>query len=58
MVNATDDFQDHSKVINACSDLLVEIFGEHGRHARAAIGVASLPVNLSVEIEMVVEIVD
>ena len=58
MVNATDDFQDHSKVINGCSDLLVEVFGERGRHARAAVGVASLPVNLSVEIEMVVEIAD
>ena len=58
MVNATDDFEDHSKVINGCSDLLVELFGERGRHARAAIGVASLPVNLSVEIEMIVEIAD
>ena len=41
MVNATEDFTEHSKVINGCSDLLVDVFGERGRHARVAVGVAS-----------------
>ena len=58
MVNAVDDFTGHSQVINGCSDLLVAVFGERGRHARAAVGVASLPLNLTVEIEMIVEIAD
>lgn len=58
MVNATEEFKDHSKVINGCSDLLIEIFGERGRHARAAVGMASLPLNLTVEIEMIVEVTD
>jgi enamine deaminase RidA (YjgF/YER057c/UK114 family) len=56
MVNATEDFQQHPRVINGCSDLLVAVFGDRGRHARAAVGMASLPVNLAVEIEMVVEV--
>jgi enamine deaminase RidA (YjgF/YER057c/UK114 family) len=56
MVNATDSFTDHSKVINGCSDLLVEVFGEKGRHARAACGFSSLPLGSAVEIEMIVEI--
>lgn len=55
-VNATDDFQGQSQVINGCSDLLVALFGDRGRHARAAIGVASLPLGAVVEIEMVVEV--
>jgi enamine deaminase RidA (YjgF/YER057c/UK114 family) len=55
-VNATDDFQGQSGVINGCSDLLVALFGDRGRHARAAIGVASLPLGAVVEIEMVVEV--
>ncbi len=46
----------HSQVINGCSDLLVEVFGEKGRHARAASGFVSLPVGACVEIEMIVEI--
>jgi len=58
MVNATEEFKDHSKVINGCSDLLIEIFGERGHHARAAVGMASLPLNLTVEIEMIVEVSD
>ncbi len=58
MVNAAEEFTEHSKVINGCSDLLVEIFGERGRHARAAVGMASLPLNLTVEIEMIVEVSD
>lgn len=56
IVNATDDFTQHSQVINGASDLLVDVFGERGRHARAAIGAASLPIGLTVEIEMIVEI--
>jgi enamine deaminase RidA (YjgF/YER057c/UK114 family) len=55
-VNATDDFQDHPKVINGCSDLLVEVFGETGKHARSAVGVSSLPLNITVEIEAIFEI--
>jgi enamine deaminase RidA (YjgF/YER057c/UK114 family) len=55
-VNATPDFQDHPAVINGCSDLLVEVFGERGRHARSAVGVSGLPVNLSVEIEAIFEV--
>jgi enamine deaminase RidA (YjgF/YER057c/UK114 family) len=58
MVNATDTFDQHPKVINGCSDLLVEVFGEHGKHARAAVGMASLPFNWTVEIEMVVEVAE
>jgi enamine deaminase RidA (YjgF/YER057c/UK114 family) len=56
MVNATETFTDHPKVVNGCSDLMVAVFGERGKHARAAVGMASLPVNLSVEIEMIVEV--
>ena len=55
-VNASDDFQDHPKVINGCSDLMVEVFGDNGRHARSAIGVSSLPQNITVEIEAIFEI--
>jgi len=58
MVNATEEFTEHSKVINGCSDLLVEVFGERGRHARAAVGMASLPLGFAVEIEMIVEVAD
>lgn len=56
MVNSDPSFTDQPKVINGCSDLLVEVFGERGRHARAAVGMASLPVGIAVEIEMVVEV--
>jgi len=58
MVNATEAFDQHPKVINGCSDLLVKVFGERGKHARAAVGMASLPFNWTVEIEMVVEVAD
>src|ERR1700761_446159 len=51
MVNATPEFGDHPKVINGCSDLFVEVFGEAGRHARSAVGMGSLPGGISVEIE-------
>ena len=55
-VNAVDDFKAQPQVINGCSDLLVAVFGDKGRHARAALGVASLPLGALVEIEMVVEV--
>ena len=58
MVNATPDFVDPPKVINGCSDLLVEVLGERGRHARSAVGMATLPNGMSVEIEAVMRIVD
>jgi len=56
MVAAPPEFGDHPKVINGCSDLLVEVFGEAGRHARSAVGMSSLPFGTPVEIEMVVEV--
>jgi enamine deaminase RidA (YjgF/YER057c/UK114 family) len=56
MVNATPDFADQPKVINGCSDLMVEVFGERGRHARSAVGMGSLPSGIPVEIEAVVEV--
>ena len=55
-VNSTKDFTEHPKVINAASDLLMKIFGEKGKHSRIAIGVSSLPLNATVEIDMIVEI--
>jgi enamine deaminase RidA (YjgF/YER057c/UK114 family) len=55
-VNCEPSFVDHVKVINAASDLLVNIFGEKGKHARAAVGVSSLPVDSTVELELIVEI--
>src|SRR5579872_4372021 len=55
-VASAPDFVDQSKVIDGASELLVEIFGEHGRHARSAIGVAVLPRNAPVEIEMIVAV--
>jgi enamine deaminase RidA (YjgF/YER057c/UK114 family) len=54
MVNAAPDFEDHPKVVNGCSDLFVEVFGEHGRHARSAVGMSSLPGGIPVEIEVIV----
>jgi enamine deaminase RidA (YjgF/YER057c/UK114 family) len=56
MVNAVPEFEDHPKVINGCSDLLVEVFGERGKHARSAVGMGSLPMGIPVEIECVVEV--
>ena len=56
MVNAEPDFKDHPIVINGCSDLFVEVFGEKGKHARSAVGMGSLPNNMAVEIEIIVEI--
>ena len=56
MVNAAPDFEDHPKVINGCSDLFVEVFGERGRHARSAVGMSSLPAGIPVEIEVIVAV--
>ena len=56
MVNADPSFTQHPAVMNGCSDLLVAVFGDAGRHARAAVGMASLPFDASVEIEMIVEL--
>jgi enamine deaminase RidA (YjgF/YER057c/UK114 family) len=56
MVNATPDFTEPPAVINGCSDTLVEVLGDRGRHTRSAFGVATLPGGVSVEIEAVVEI--
>lgn len=57
-VNSEPDFYGHPSVINGCSDLLVAIFGDKGRHSRTAMGAAALPLNVSVEINMVVEVED
>ena len=56
MVNADPDFGRQFIVANGASDLLVELYGESGRHARSAVGMGSLPLGASVEIEMVVEV--
>lgn len=56
MVNCTDDFTDQPKVMNGFSDLMVSLFGDKGRHARSSVGVNALPSNMTIEIEMVVEI--
>jgi enamine deaminase RidA (YjgF/YER057c/UK114 family) len=56
MVNCTEDFGQQPQVINGASDLLVNLFGEQGRHARSAVGMQMLPNNIPVEIEMIVEI--
>jgi enamine deaminase RidA (YjgF/YER057c/UK114 family) len=55
-INCDPSFIDHPKVINGASDLLVGVFGEKGKHARAAVGVSSLPLDSAVEIELVVEV--
>lgn len=56
MVNCTQDFTDQPKVINGFSDLMVEVFGERGKHARSAVGMHALPFNIAVEIELIVEV--
>ncbi len=53
MVNASEDFQHHPRVINGCSDLFVEIFGDHGRGTRSAVGMGSLPGNIATEVEAI-----
>jgi enamine deaminase RidA (YjgF/YER057c/UK114 family) len=57
-VNCTDDFTTQSKVVNGASDLLVAVFGESGKHARAAVGVSSLPAGAPVEIELIAELME
>lgn len=57
-VNSEPDFTDQPKVMNGASDLLVAVFGEKGRHSRSAVGMAQLPLNNAVEVEMIVEIED
>lgn len=56
MVNCTEDFKDQPKVINGYSDLMVEVFGEKGKHARSAVGMNALPLNIAVEVEVIVEV--
>jgi enamine deaminase RidA (YjgF/YER057c/UK114 family) len=56
MVNGTPDFGEQPKVINGCSDLFVEVFGEAGRHARSAVGMGSLPGDITVEIEAIFQV--
>ncbi len=56
MVNSAEGFGDQPKVINGFSDLMVEVFGEDGRHARSAVGMAALPMGIPVEIEMILEV--
>jgi enamine deaminase RidA (YjgF/YER057c/UK114 family) len=56
MVNAAPDFEDHPKVVNGCSDLFVEVFGDRGRHTRSAVGMSSLPGGIPVEIELIVAV--
>ncbi len=56
MVNSTETFTDQPKVINGFSDLMIQVFGDKGKHARSAVGMISLPMNMAVEIEMIVEV--
>jgi enamine deaminase RidA (YjgF/YER057c/UK114 family) len=56
LVNGTEDFTDQPKVINGFSDMMVLVFGDKGKHARSAIGVASLPFGMAVEVELIVEV--
>lgn len=56
MVNCTEDFAEQPQVINGASDLLVAVFGEAGKHARSAVGMQSLPSNIAVEVEMIVQL--
>jgi enamine deaminase RidA (YjgF/YER057c/UK114 family) len=58
MVNGVPDFADQPKVVNGCSDLLVAVLGERGRHARSAVGMGSLPNGMTVEIEAIIRIHD
>jgi enamine deaminase RidA (YjgF/YER057c/UK114 family) len=58
MVNAVPHFEDHPSVINGCSDLFIEVFGEAGQHARSAVGFGSLPGNITVEIEAIISLND
>lgn len=56
MVNATDDFTQQPEVVNGFSDLMVSVFGDKGKHARSAVGMGSLPRNIAIEVELIVEV--
>ncbi len=58
MVNSAPDFADQPKVVNGFSDLMVEVFGDKGKHARSAVGMGALPSNIAIEVEMIVEVED
>ena len=58
MVNSAEDFTDQPAVINGATELLIELYGDAGRHARSAVGMAQLPGGMAVEIEMIVEVAD
>lgn len=58
VVNSAPDFMAHTRVIDGASDLLVEVFGDAGRHARLAVGVASLPAGMALEIDVIIEVSD
>ena len=58
MVNSDPDFTQPPAVMNGCSDLIVELFGDRGRHARSAVGMATLPNGMAVEVEAIVEVRD
>jgi enamine deaminase RidA (YjgF/YER057c/UK114 family) len=58
MVNATEDFKQHSTVINGFSNLMIDVFGDKGKHARSAVGMQSLPIGFATEIEVVIELYD
>jgi enamine deaminase RidA (YjgF/YER057c/UK114 family) len=58
MINSAPDFTDHSKVMNGFSDMMVAVFGEKGKHARSSVGMCSLPFNIAVEVELIVEVED
>ena len=58
MVNATSEYGHQPEIINGCSDLFVEVFGDRGKHARSAVGMGSLPRGIPVEIEVIVEVAD
>ena len=57
-VNCTSDFEEHPKIINGASDLMVEVFGDNGSHSRAAVGSSSLPLGVAVEVDGVFELKD
>jgi len=56
MINSLPEFTEHSKVMNGYSDMMVTVFGEKGKHARSSVGMCSLPYNIAVEVEIVVEV--
>ncbi|MSP78645.1 MAG: RidA family protein [Dehalococcoidia bacterium] len=56
MINAVPDFADHSRVMNGCSDILVQVFGDAGKHVRTSVGMGSLPFNVALEIEIMAEV--